>query len=381
MKVIIAPDSFKESLDSTRAAEAIAAGWRSVRPNDELVEVPVADGGEGTAAAFKEAVGGTWIRDEAVGPMGEEIDTFWLLLPDGETAVIDVAAASGLDKLRPMLRNPLYTTTFGTGQLILSALDEGCTRIVIGLGGSATVDGGAGLFQALGGSLQDAEGEELPFGGAALVDLALIDASELDPRLQSVELVAACDVTNPLLGPEGAARIFGPQKGADAAGVEELEKSLRHFADVLREQLQVDVAELAGAGAAGGLGAGLLAFCDAELVPGAELVLEAADFRGKIADADLIITGEGRLDSQSQAGKILSALAEAAQAAGVPVVALVGSVDPAFSSESLERMGVEAIFPIGNEPQSLESSLQHTAQDLERTAAMLARVVTLRLGS
>lgn len=377
MKVIISPDSFKESIDGALAARAIAKGWSSVRPDDELVLLPVADGGEGTAAVFKEAVGGTWMKTEVVGPLGEEIDGFWLLLPDGKTAVMDVASASGLDKVRPLLRNPLYTTSFGTGQLMEDALDHGCKKLIIGLGGSATVDGGAGIFQALGGSLTDSQGDELAFGGGALAQLATIDTSELDPRLQEVEIVAACDVNNPLLGPSGAAAVFGPQKGAGPDAVRELDRGLEHLAQEILTQLGHDVAELPGAGAAGGLGAGLLAFCGARLQPGAELVLEASDFKHQLQGASLILTGEGRLDSQSTAGKIISALARYATEEDVPVIALVGSLDHGLGQEGLRKIGVQAIFPIGHQPQPLEKALKNSLQDLTRTAAMIARVIDL----
>ena len=380
MKIIISPDSFKESLDGTRAAEAIAKGWASVRPDDELVLLPVADGGEGTAAVFEKVVGGTWMKAEAVGPLGEEIDAYWLLLPDGKTAVIDSASASGLDRVRPMLRNPLYTTSFGTGQLMLDALDQGAERIIVGLGGSATVDGGAGLFQALGGSMTDEHGDELPFGGGALARLARIGKSELDPRVKAAEIVAACDVNNPLLGPRGAAAVFGPQKGASPDQVQELDRGLKKLAEEIKGQLGQDVADVPGAGAAGGLGAGLLAFCGARLQPGAELVLEAAEFKEQLQGAAMILTGEGRLDKQSSAGKIISALSRHAREAKVPVIGLVGSLDPKMKKQGLQKIGLDAVFPIGSHPQPLETALGTTAMDLERTAAMVARVISLKLG-
>lgn len=262
MKVLIAPDSFKGSLTAREAAEAIAEGVRDALPDAEIVQVPMADGGEGTVQSLIDATGGIPVTKQVTGPLGAPVDATYGMLGDGRTAVIEMAEASGIGYVDDRTRNPRITTTFGTGELVRDALDRGARSIIIGLGGSATNDGGAGMAQALGVHLLDADGNELPGGGAALARLATVDISELDPRLAETELCLASDVTNPLTGERGASAVFGPQKGADPDTVRELDSALRHYARVLREQLDRDIEEVPGAGAAGGLGAGFLAFTE-----------------------------------------------------------------------------------------------------------------------
>jgi glycerate kinase len=284
------------------------------------------------------------------------------------TAVIEMAAAAGLPLVPPEWRDPRITTTFGVGQLMRAALDAGCARILIGIGGSATNDGGAGMAQALGARLLDADGNDLPHGGAALARLARIDTSSLDARLAQTSVRVACDVTNPLAGPEGASAVYGPQKGATPEMVAELDAALAHYAEVVQRDLGADVASVPGAGAAGGLGAGLLAFAQAELVPGAQLVFEALRFDERIRGADLIFTAEGRLDAQTAYGKAVGAVAAAGQRQGVPVVALAGAV--AMDDAALRRLGLAAALPLARGPLTLEESMAH--------AAYLTRDATLR---
>ena len=314
MRIVIAPDSFKESLSALDAALAIREGFRAVYPDADYVLLPVADGGEGTVDALVAATGGRRVARRVVGPLGDEVEAFYGVTGDGGVAVIEMAAASGLELVPPPLRNPLVTTTFGVGELIRAALDDGARRFVIGIGGSATNDGGAGMVQALGVRLIDAGGGELPRGGGALAGLEDIDVSGLDPRLTECSIEVACDVDNPLVGPNGASAVFGPQKGATPELVRILDASLAHYAAVVERTLGKPVADMPGAGAAGGLGAGLYAFLGARLRPGTEIVMAAVDMDLVVRDADLVITGEGRLDSQTIHGKTPIGVAAVASA-------------------------------------------------------------------
>ncbi|MGB3958921.1 MAG: glycerate kinase, partial [bacterium] len=282
MRIIIAPDSFKGSLTAAEVAASIERGVKRVLPQAETIPVPLADGGEGTVDALVSATGGRLVTKEVTGPLGERVKASYGLLGDGETAVIEMAAASGLPLVPLEKRNPMLTTTYGTGELILAALDEGCRRIIIGIGGSATNDGGAGMAQALGVKLLDEEGLDIPYGAAGLARLDRIDISSLDRRLAQVEVLVACDVDNPLTGPRGAARVYGPQKGADPQMVEELDQILGRFAAIILRDLGKDVKDIPGAGAAGGLGAGLMAFLNGRLAPGVELVLAAVKLEERI---------------------------------------------------------------------------------------------------
>jgi len=381
VKIVIAPNAFKGSLSAVQAAEAIAAGVRGVFPDAELLQVPIADGGDGTVEALVAAAGGERRSVRVTGPLGEAVDATYGVLDGGETAVIEMAQAAGLVLVPPDRRDPARTTTAGVGELLRYALDAGARRFLVGVGGSATNDGGAGMAQALGYHLLDATGVEIPAGGAALARLARIDATGIDPRWKEAMVEVAVDVSNPLTGPEGASAVYAPQKGADAAMVRELDAALAHLGMVVRRDLGVEVTALRGGGAAGGLGAGLVAFLGARLRPGAEMVLEVLQMESKLRGAALVITGEGRLDAQTAFGKAPARLAELAAAAGVPIVALAGSVD--VDPETLGRLGILAVSPLPDAPMSLEEAITRAAP-LLKAAAMRAAgwlAVGKRLGA
>jgi len=351
MRIVIASQEFKGSLTAVEAAHAIADGLRRALPDAELVLAPMADGGPGTVEAVVTAKGGRWQKTTVRGPLGAPVEAAWGTL-DGDTAVIEMAAASGLALVPESQRDPRITSTYGTGQLIAAALATGCRRIIVGMGGSATNDGGAGVAQALGARLLVDAGQELPPGGAALARLARIDVSGLEPSVQAARVVAATDVFNPLCGPQGASAVYGPQKGATPAMVRELDAALAHYAAVIERDLGVRVLDVAGAGAAGGLGAGLVVFLGAEILPGANLVAEAVGLEQRITGADLVIAGEGRLDAQTAFGKAPWEVARLAGQAGVPVIAIVGSVREDCSPELLDAFdAVATILPQGVPPQ------------------------------
>ncbi len=328
MKIVIAPDSFKESLTAAQVARAIATGIRRALPDADCVLVPVADGGEGTVRALVDATAGREYRKRVVGPRGEPVVARYGLLGDGTTAAIEMAAASGLGLVPPAARDPLQTTTYGTGQLVRAALLKGAQRVIIGIGGSATNDGGAGMAQALGIRFYDRRGRLLDDGltGGGLAHVHAIDMSLAEPAIRAATFVVACDVNNRLLGKNGATRTYGRQKGADAAAIEQLEANLARFADVIARDLGIAIRSLRGGGAAGGLGAGLVAFLGATLRPGADIVLDAVDLAGQLCDADLVVTGEGMIDAQTAFGKAPAAVARVAGEVGVPVVALGGAL-------------------------------------------------------
>ncbi|MWC29738.1 glycerate kinase [Paenibacillus sp. MMS18-CY102] len=376
MKVVIAIDSFKGSLVSEETNESAAAGVRDACPDAEIFTVPLADGGEGTVDALIHATGGQLIKCSVTGPLGKPVTASYGLLGDGQTAVIEVAAACGLTLVPSAERNPLHTTTFGVGELIADALSRGCTDLIIGLGGSATNDAGVGMLQALGYSFRDAHGLEAAHGGAALAGIATIDPSSAHPKLAYVRIRVACDVDNPLHGPEGAAYIFAPQKGASASAVAQLDRGLAHFAALIREQLGRDVQRMPGAGAAGGLGAAFAGLLGAALTPGAPLVLEAAGFDRLLEGCDFVITGEGRLDGQTARGKAPHAVAHAASQRGIPVIALAGDVAPQASELAL--LGITAAFPIVAGPVSLEQAMVPDAakEGLRRTTKEIFRLIT-----
>jgi len=338
MKIVLAPDSFKGSAGAARLCDAMEAGIRSVLPDAEIVKLPLADGGEGTMENLVAATGGQIRTVPTVDPLGRPIEGRYGVLGDGMTAVIELAEASGLTRLAPEERDPRRTTTYGTGLLIKAALDAGIRSFIIGLGGSATNDGGAGLLQALGLRLLDEDGRELERGGAALARLAAIVGSSFDPRIRESRFVAACDVDNPLTGPNGASAVFGPQKGADAAAVRELDAALKRYAAIAAQYTSIQARNMPGAGAAGGAGAALIAFLNAGMRPGAELVMEAAGFADKIRGASWIVTGEGRMDSQTASGKLISRVCAAARNAGVPVVALCGRHRPGSRAARCARV-------------------------------------------
>lgn len=372
MKIVICPDSFKESLPASAAAQAIAEGVREVWPDADCVCLPLADGGEGTLDALVSATGGQLLTRWVQGPLGAPVNARFAVLGDGKTALIEMAEAAGLPLLSPAQRDPLRTSTYGVGELIAAALDLGVTRILLGLGGSATQDGGAGMLQALGARLLDAQGQPLPPGGAALRQLAQLHLDGLDPRLARVTVEVACDVDHPLCGPRGSSAVFAPQKGADAAAVALLDAALAHWGAQLAQATGRQVAELPGAGAAGGMGAAALAVFAARLRPGIDWVMDALDFNAALHGADWVISGEGRADGQSAGGKVISGVARRAQAAGVPLLVLAGSLGDGY--QALYPLGVRAILPIVPGPVSLAQALDGAAENLRRTARMAAAV-------
>lgn len=373
MKVIVACDSYKGSCSAVRAVSCIAEGIRRVYPDAAVEKIPMADGGEGLVEAVLEAMPGRLETVEAKDPLGRPVQASYGILEDG-TAVIEMAAASGLPLLSGEERNPLKTTTYGTGELLRAALDKGCRKILIGIGGSATNDGGAGMAQALGARLLDEDGEELLFGGGSLERLYRIDLSGLDRRLADTRIMVACDVENPLCGERGASAVYGPQKGATPEMVSILDRNLAHFARIAGEQLGKDIAEAPGAGAAGGLGAGLMLFCGAEMRSGIETMLDIADFDRKAAGADLVITGEGRIDYQSAYGKVPTGVAQRAKKQGnIPVIAIVGSIGE--GAENTYAYGIDSVFSILPGPASLEYAMENTGRLMADTAERVMRLV------
>jgi glycerate kinase len=375
MNILIAPDSFKGSLTAPEAADAIGQGVLAVLPGAEIVSLPLGDGGEGTAEALVRATRGRLLTRSVTGPLGEPVEASFGLLGDDVTAVVETAAASGLSLVPAEKRNPLLTTSYGTGELIRAALDEGCTRLLVGLGGSATNDGGAGLAQALGARLLTAEGKEIRRGGAALAQLERIDISGLDPRVGKVRVLAACDVKNPLSGPEGASAVYGPQKGANPEMVEQLDLALGHYAEVIRRDLGQEVADYPGAGAAGGIGAGLVAFLKAELHSGIALVLDLLGFEEYLESADLVLTGEGRIDPQTGFGKAVFGVGAVAMRRRVPVIAFTGAV--AEEPENLAGYGVEATVPIVSGPMSETEAMGRGAELLQKAVESTLRLLLL----
>lgn len=379
LRVVVAPDSFGGALDSVGVASAIATGWLSVRPEDTVVHKPMADGGEGTLAALAAALGdGAERRSVAtVDALGRPVEAEWLLVAEGRGAFVEMAAASGLARLGPDERTPesvRRASTRGTGELIRAALDSGVERITIGLGGSATNDGGAGLLAALGARFLDGSGGELPPGGAALARLERIDASALDPRLREVSLVVASDVTNPLCGPRGASATYGPQKGADAETVDELDRALAVLGRAIEATTGRLVADLPGAGAAGGTTAGLLGFTAAVVRPGVEVVAELVGLAEALEAADLVITGEGRADEQTLQGKTAMGVASLAVARATPVVLMCGALGP--GAEALDAAAaLTLVQPIVDRPMTLEAAMADTERLLVNAAARLARAV------
>lgn len=366
MRVLLAPDKFKGCMTGRDAALAMQRGVAAVVPQAEVLVLPVADGGEGTMDVLVSATGGTLHTIGATGPLGAQLRARYALLGDGETAVVEMAQASGLALVPLHERNPMQATSFGTGELILAALDRGARRLVVGIGGSATNDAGAGMLQALGARLVDGHGDPIALGGGALSQLAAIDLSTVDERLSRTFIEVACDVRNPLCGPDGATRIYGPQKGATPQMVAQLEANLAHFAALLERDCGLHLAALPGGGAAGGLGAALLA-CGAILRPGIELVLDALRFDEKLRGQDLVLTGEGCMDEQTVEGKVIAGLAARCDRAGVPLVAFAGILRPGY--ETLLERGLTAAYAITPADEPLEAALRNGAVNLERAVS------------
>lgn len=375
MKIIIAPDSFKESLSAECAAMAIEDGFRAVFPELEAVRLPVADGGEGTVDALIAATGGHRIDIEVTDPQGHRVRGFYGVNGKGDCAVIEMAAASGLMLVPAGQRDPLAATSFGTGELIRHALDGGIRHIILGIGGSATVDGGIGMVQALGGRFTDAQGIDLPWGGAALAQLAAIDLSQLDPRLAQCRIEVACDVENPLTGPCGAAAVFGPQKGASAQDVQVLDAALAHLAAVIFRHLGVNVLEWPGGGAAGGMGVAARLFLRGNMRSGIDIIMDAIGLDEAMQGATLVITGEGRLDQQTINGKAPVGVARLAQRYHVPVIGLAGILGEGV--EVVHQHGLEAVFSILPRLAPLETVLEQGEENLRYAAQNLARVYRL----
>ena len=371
MRVVIAPDKFKGSLSASAAAEAMARGVTRAAPSATIDRAPMADGGEGTVAALVASTGGTWREATVRGPMGEPVVARYGLLGDGRTAAIEMATASGLVLVPPDRRDPTIATTIGTGELLLAAIADGASKVVVGIGGSATNDGGAGLGQALGFRLLDAEGRELPPGGGGLGRLDRIDGSSRRRELEGVSIAVACDVTNPLCGPRGASAVYGPQKGATPEMVASLDANLSHFAAIVARDLGVSIAEIPGSGAAGGLGGGLVAFAGGRLQPGIDLVIEAVDLRARLEGADLCLTGEGALDDQSAFGKTAVGVARLARSMGIPTFALAGTIGEGASA-TLEQ-GLDAYFSICPGPIALDQAIARAGELLEEATAMALR--------
>ena len=378
MKIVIAPDSYKESLSALEAATEIEAGFRRVFPDAEYIKLPMADGGEGTVAAMVVATGGNCVAVDITGPLGEPGKACYGLAGDGKTAIIEMAAASGLARVAPGHRNPLKATTYGTGELIKAALDAGVRHLIIGIGGSATNDGGAGMLQALGVKLLDHEGRDIGFGGGELANLDAIDIGGMDPRLETCRIDAACDVDNPLTGPEGASAVFGPQKGATPEMVAQLDANLVRYAGLIRRDLGVEVNAMPGAGAAGGMGAALTAFFGAKLRPGIEIVVEAVGLEACVREADLVITGEGRIDSQTLHGKTPMGVARVAKRYGKPVIGIAGCLAP--DAGMVQAHGIDAVFSVISRISTAEEALAHAATNLREASGNIAAVLKLALG-
>lgn len=377
MNIVIAPDSFKECLSSQMVARAIAEGVKSVCPDCNISCIPVADGGEGTVDALVEATKGQILQVDSVDALLRPIRSFIGILGDEKTAVIEIAAASGLGLIHHSERNPLITSTYGTGILIRNALERGFQNIIIGIGGSATNDGGMGMASALGYKFLDKKGKEVSHGGGNLRNIYNIDNSRVIPELKNASLTVACDVTNPLCGPQGASAVFGPQKGATPEMVDELDSGLQHFAGIIKDTLGKDILDIPGSGAAGGLGGGLLAFTPSTLKPGFEIVKEITKLEQRIREADLVFTGEGKIDFQTQFGKTPYGVARIAKEYQKPVVVLAGTIGE--GADVLMNLGVSAMFSIANRPMTLEESIKQAPALLKNTTAQVMRMVYLRL--
>ena len=375
MKIVIAPDSFKGSLTAAEAAEAIETGFRAVYPDAEYVKVPMADGGEGTVQSLVDATSGTIITQLVSGPMGDMVAGFFGILGDRQTAVIEMAAASGIHWVRPKERDVFLASSFGTGQLINAALDRGCDKLIVGLGGSATNDGGIGMMKALGAQFLDQDGVQLTADVRALLQLARIDLQYLDPRLDKTEIVVACDVDNPLCGENGAARVFGPQKGATEEDIAVLDQALTRYGDILSANAGRDIASEPGAGAAGGMGAAFIGLIDAVLKPGVDIVIEIVDLANSLVDANLVITGEGRVDNQTIHGKTPTGVAKVAKSCNLPVICIAGSVED--GADFTHQLGIGEIYSVTEGDYDLTEVLIEAEHKLTQAAQKIAKSLNL----
>ena len=360
MKILIAPDSFKGSLPALEVANNIEEGIKNIYPKAKIIKVPMADGGEGTTKTLVDATDGEIIYKKVTGPLGEEVKAYFGILGNKKTAVIEMASASGFDLIPYKKANPYKTTTYGTGELIKAALNEKVNEIIIGIGGSATNDGGVGMAQALGVKFIDSKGKEIEFGGYHLDKIEMIDTSNLDPRINDVNIEVACDVDNPLYGKNGAAYVYAPQKGANDNMVEQLDKNLRHLSKIVKKELNKDIQSIPGGGAAGGLGAGLVAFLDAELKSGVDLIMKANNLMDKMKDVDLVITGEGKIDKQTINGKTPMGVLKTAQKLDIPVIAVCGILGEGY--EYFSKEDLLSIFSIINEETNINKIMENTPE-------------------
>ncbi|EPC76322.1 glycerate kinase [Lacticaseibacillus paracasei subsp. paracasei Lpp41] len=376
MKFVIAPDSFKGGLTAKQAAEAMKTGLARVYPDADFTLVPMADGGEGTVQSLVDATRGKLITERVTGPLGNQVEAKYGILGDGKTGVIEMSQASGIQFVNEQTRNPLITTTYGTGELILKALDQGISKLILGIGGSATNDGGAGMAQAIGARLLDSAGNQIKVGGGQLDQLERIDTSEIDPRIKELEILIASDVTNPLVGKDGASAVFGPQKGATPEMVETLDSNLQHYAAVIKADLGKDLANYAGAGAAGGLGAGLLAFTNSTMEKGVDIVVEYSGLKQKAAGTDFVFTGEGELDFQTKFGKTPYGVALATKqvAPKAPVIVIAGSVGDGIS-ELYSEKSIDAIFTSVADVTTLPEALNTATHDVAQVAENIGRLI------
>lgn len=372
MKIVIAPDSYKGSLSALEVANSIEKGILRVFSNATVEKIPMADGGEGTVQSLVDSTKGRIVNVIVKGPLLKDVTAFYGILGDGKTAIIEMAAASGLPLILEEEKNPLITTSYGTGQLIKDALDKDCRNIIIGLGGSATNDGGIGMAKALGVKFLDNEGNDIGEGGGSLGKLNCIDTSNIDQRIKNCTITAACDVDNPLCGSRGASHVFGPQKGADSAMVEILDKNLAHYAEIIKNTLSVDIANTPGAGAAGGLGAGVMAFLNASMKKGIDIVIELTKLEEKIKDADLVFTGEGMIDFQTAFGKTPFGVAKISKKYDIPVITIAGGIGK--DAESLYEKGFDSIFSIVDKPMSLDTAIENSSILIEKTTERIIRV-------
>ncbi|BBD89180.1 glycerate kinase [Staphylococcus caprae] len=378
LKIVIAPDSFKESMTAKEVAQAIQQGFQEVWDNYITFDlIPMADGGEGTTEALKEALNAISYTAKVKDPLHREIEAMYAISNQHQTAIIEMAVASGLDLLKEDERNPLYSSSYGTGQLINHALHHGVKKIILGIGGSATNDGGVGMLQALGVSFKDVDDKEIAQGGAALSSIHRIDISQMNPLLHDVEFKVACDVTNPLLGENGATQVYGPQKGATEKMIPKLDSALSHYHDKIEVELHKRVKDSPGSGAAGGMGTALLAFLDAKLQPGIELVLEETHFQERVKDAHLVITGEGQLDKQTIYGKTPIGVAKSAKVFDIPVIAICGSLGTNY--QAVYEHGIDSVFSIVEHPCDIKTALENGPKYLQRTASNIARLIKLNL--
>ena len=375
MKIVVAPDSFKGSVSALEAACAIEQGLCRVFPDAVIDKIPMADGGEGTVQSLVDATGGHLRTQRVLAPLENEVDAQFGILADGETGVIEMASASGLTLVAPHKRDPLRTTTYGTGQLIHAALEAGCRRLIIGIGGSATNDGGAGMAEALGIRLLDKKGKQIPRGGEGCEQLASIDISGMHPAIAETETVVACDVNNPLTGPDGASHVYGPQKGATPEMIETLDAYLARFDEVLTRTFGKSFKDIPGAGAAGGLGAGLMAFLNAELRLGVDIMVDAVNLTERVKGAAVVFTGEGQLDFQTAFGKTPVGVAKVAKAYNIPVIAIAGGI--AEGAEAVYEAGIDAMLGIVQEPMELEEAVKDAARLIADAAEQAARLIAI----